>query len=56
MLDILGHGSKCLDIMGLDILGLDILGIILNWEWELRADHGIPANDTFAIAIVCMKW
>ena len=28
LLDILGHGSKCLDIMGLDISGLDILGII----------------------------
>ena len=27
ILDILGHGSKCLDIMGLDLLGLDILGI-----------------------------
>ena len=28
ILDILGHVSKCLDIMGLDLLGLDILGII----------------------------
>lgn len=28
ILDILGHGSKCLDLMRLDPLGLDILGII----------------------------
>ena len=28
ILDILAHGSNCLDIMGLDILELDILGII----------------------------
>ena len=31
ILGILGHGSKCLDIMGLDILGLDILGIICSY-------------------------
>ena len=28
ILDILGHGSKCLDIMALHVLGLDIVGII----------------------------
>ena len=27
ILDILAHGPKCLDIMGLDLLGLDLLGL-----------------------------
>ena len=39
ILDVLGHGSKCLDIMGLDHLGLDILGIIrmCNTAYNLKA-------------------
>ena len=42
ILDILGHGFKCLDIMGLDILGLDILGIIRQkWHFHDRTLLGL---------------
>ena len=41
---ILGHGSKCLDIMGLDFLGLDILGII-QFHTRLLLDDFYVANN-----------
>ena len=39
ILDILGHGSKCLDIMGLDLLGLDILGRLRTAGSVLLTSH-----------------
>ena len=44
ILDNLGHGSKCLDIMGLDILGLDIVGIT-------RAPCGLIAHEKFGVGL-----
>ena len=44
--DILGNGSKCLD-MGLDLLGLDILGIIL---------HVCHAHNITCAACLCSKF
>ena len=44
-LDILGNGSKCLDIMDLDLLVLDILGIILYpTPITLHVRHACAAN------------
>ena len=54
ILDILGHGSKCLDIMGLDILGLDILGII-HHEFALSNQRHI-ARRQVQVKNVMINW